>query len=119
MKKFLLILGILFISVGASSAENSIPVDGVDWGAYMGSMQRKIKGNWNPPKANVSTAVIILYRLDKTGKIINTEITKSSGNKVLDDAAVKALYASSPFGNFPAGCNRETIDVQFMFLNIF
>ncbi len=44
----------------------------------------------------------VRFVLDRAGKVIKTEVTKSSGNKVLDEEALAILVRASPFPPFPA-----------------
>jgi periplasmic protein TonB len=46
--------------------------------------------------------VTVRFVLDRAGQVIKTEVTKSSGNSVLDAEAVSILHRASPFPPFPA-----------------
>jgi protein TonB len=56
------------------------------------------------PKAagNVSGKVVVRFTLDRDGRLIDSVITKSSGNRLLDQAALETLRRASPFPQFPA-----------------
>jgi len=56
------------------------------------------------PKAagNVSGKVVVRFTLDRDGRVIANVIAKSSGNPVLDQAALETLRRASPFPQFPA-----------------
>jgi len=45
---------------------------------------------------------IVEFELDREGRVISTVVTKSSGNSVLDRAALEILRRASPFPPFPA-----------------
>lgn len=56
------------------------------------------------PKAagNVSAKVMVRFTLDRQGHLVGSLVTKSSGNPVLDQAALETLRRASPFPPFPA-----------------
>lgn len=83
--------------------------------AYMRDMQRRIKLNWDPPKQEVSKSVTLLYTINKDGSLKKYKVLKSSGDKYLDNAAIKALKDTSPFRPLPKEFEGESVDVQFTF----
>ena len=59
-----------------------------------------------PPGApSGSTAVAFLVSSD--GSLRGAHVTKSSGNSVLDQAALDIVHRASPFPHFPAGLNES------------
>jgi protein TonB len=46
--------------------------------------------------------VLVRFELNRAGDVINSEVSKSSGNKVLDREALETLRRASPFPAFPA-----------------
>jgi periplasmic protein TonB len=46
--------------------------------------------------------VVIQFVLDRAGRVIDSAVTKSSGNHALDQEALDALQRASPFPPFPA-----------------
>ena len=46
--------------------------------------------------------VVVRFELNRAGEVINSAVTKSSGNTVLDEAALDLLRRASPFPAFPA-----------------
>ena len=49
-----------------------------------------------------SGKVVLWFELKRTGEIINSKITTSSGNAVLDQEALNLLRRASPFPPFPS-----------------
>ena len=88
--------------------------------SYMRNMQRSIKANWNPQKSNSSKRVVLTYKIGKDGKLLKYKVLKSSGDKSMDDAAIKALKKTAPFAPLPEEFKDDSVDVQFTFdYNVF
>ena len=49
-----------------------------------------------------SGTVVLRFDLSRAGEVINSTVTKSSGNALLDEAALDLLRRASPFPPFPA-----------------
>jgi protein TonB len=49
-----------------------------------------------------SGTTVLQFKLDRAGEVIASEISKSSGNTVLDREALELLHRASPFPPFPA-----------------
>jgi protein TonB len=45
--------------------------------------------------------VLVRFALNRSGEVVSTEVTKSSGNSVLDREALDILHRASPFPPFP------------------
>ena len=87
---------------------------------YMPKMQQQIKSNWEPVKRENSSRVILKYEIKKDGTLGDYDVIKSSGDKNVDKAAIKALKKSSPFEPLPEGFTGDKVDVQFTFdYNVF
>jgi protein TonB len=75
--------------------------------AYLDAWKQKIEriGTLNYPDAargKLYGAVVIYVELNATdGSIYNAEISRSSGHKVLDQAAMRILRMAAPFGPIP------------------
>lgn len=81
--------------------------------AYIGKWVDKIQfvGNRNFPKQALRKGVFGSLRLATTlktnGTIHSVEILKSSGHRVLDDAALQIVHLSSPFSPFPQEIRKD------------
>lgn len=68
-----------------------------------------------PPAAardGIEGTVTVSFLLDKRGTLLEKDIVAGSGHRALDDAALAALGASSPFPPFPEGLHRETLRLR-------
>ena len=85
---------------------------------YYGFIQSKVKGNWIlppslRPKDNVVT--IIEVKILRNGSIERLNFEKRSGNRYVDDSAMKAVQKSIPFPPFPEGMMDNYIEIGIRF----
>ena len=85
---------------------------------YTAFIKSRIKGNWTLPQAlrpkdNVET--IIEVRILRNGAIERLNFEKRSGNRYVDDSAMKAVQKSMPFPPFPDGMMDNYIEIGIRF----
>jgi TonB family protein len=101
-----------------TSEEATISLDTTDtiYYPYVKTIKEGIHKNWiYPPSAQKSYIqgdLMIVFRLDKNGTLVNSRIARSSGYQILDGSALNAIELASPFPPFP-----DTITVQFLNIN--
>ncbi len=84
--------------------------------AYERAWQDKVEriGNLNFPeearRKKLSGNLLLSVGINKDGTIYSIEVRRSSGHKVLDDAAKRIVRLAAPFAPFPQGL-REQADV--------
>ena len=91
-----------------------------DWGDYAESMVSKIRVNWynimpELIRTGVPGVVTIRFTIHRDGRISDITILKSSGVPPYDNAAEKALEASSPLKPLPADFPKDSERVTAMF----
>lgn len=59
----------------------------------------------NKPYGSRSGKVVVVLNVSLSGKLISARIARSSGNKVLDRNALKAVRRAAPFSKPPKGVN--------------
>lgn len=96
-------------------ADNTNIQNAVDWNPYITELEKKIRKNWNPPRADVSNSVKTKFKLSKDGSLVKCDIVQSSGKKTVDDAAISAIKSATPYKPFPENVKSDTIDVEFTF----
>lgn len=69
---------------------------------YMKELERKIKNNWTPPKEDTSKRIKVSFVVAKSGALLSTNVTKSSGNLYTNKAAISSVEAAAPFRPLPA-----------------
>ena len=91
-----------------------------DWGDYAEGMVSKIRINWygimpDLIKTGLQGVVTIRFTIHRDGRISDITILKSSGVPPYDNAAAKALEASSPLKPLPADFPKDSEHVTAMF----
>ena len=82
--------------------------------AYMESWRDKVEriGNLNYPEEakqrHLSGSLILDVAILPDGSVKNITVRRSSGHKLLDDAAVRIVKLAAPFAPFPADIRRDT-----------
>ena len=57
----------------------------------------------------------VRFTMHADGKVTNIQLAKTCGSRELDDIALKALQAASPWGAFPDSVKRRTITSEITF----
>lgn len=95
-------------STGGKGADNELS-------NYLKELHKRIKNGWNPPTGNTSS-VQLTFRLKKDGHLAFIRVSRSSGDKQLDDSAIKAVVtASTKAQPLPADYAPKYLDVQYNF----
>ena len=82
--------------------------------SYVDSWRIKIEriGNLNYPEAarvkKLYGKLLLTVSIRSDGSIENVEVNKSSGQRILDAAAVKIVEMAGPYSPFPADIKRDT-----------
>jgi protein TonB len=97
------------------------------YASYMEAWRAKVErvGNLNYPEAarknKLSGSLILDVALNNDGSINQITVRRSSGHKVLDDAAIRIVELASPYSPFPDHIREETdilhITRTWQFLN--
>lgn len=82
--------------------------------AYLDAWRMKIEriGNLNYPeeakRQNLSGNLILDVALNSDGEIYSITLRRSSGHKILDDAAIRIVNLAAPFAPFPEELRKDT-----------
>ncbi len=79
---------------------------------YLTNVQNKIQRYWNPPSENKKLKVIVAFTIFSDGSISEPTIFKSSGDKTLDNLAIRAVRLAAPFGKLSVGFNSKSVDIN-------
>lgn len=84
------------------------------YAAYMDAWRAKVEriGNLNYPeeakRLHLNGSLLLDVALNADGSINHVSIRRSSGQKILDDAAVRIVELAAPFAPFPSDIRAET-----------
>jgi len=84
------------------------------YASYLTAWRKKVEniGNLNYPdeakKKKIYGNILMTVVLKPSGKVSKITIKKSSGHKILDDAAIRIVKLASPFAQFPKNIRNET-----------
>lgn len=100
-------------------AETGVTVGNTDpaLAYYFVLIQDKITGNWTPPKMSPGTTanVTLAMRILRSGQVHNLVVGSSSGDRLLDDSAVRAVNLSGPLPPLPPLYKAETLSLELRF----
>ena len=92
-----------------------------DWG-YLQRLKEKIERVWQyPPEAaekGIFGDLYIKFSIDKKGKLISIELLRTSGYRMLDEAAIKALKDAEPFWPLPDDWQKESLTITGHFIYV-
>jgi protein TonB len=103
------------------TSTGSVAVDGSDFPFtyYLRLIQSKIGERWSPPRAAAGGGerVVVLFEIQRDGQVREPQVEHSSGNKLYDQAAIRAVGEASPFPPLPPEYKQPTLRVHFGFSN--
>ncbi|MDE2180589.1 MAG: TonB family protein [candidate division NC10 bacterium] len=84
---------------------------------YFVLIQDKITGNWTPPKMSpgMTASVTLSLRILRSGQVRNLIVGSSSGDRLLDDSALRAVSLSSPLPPLPPLYKAEAVSLELRF----
>ena len=86
---------------------------------YVDAVRNRISSNWLQslidPSIRYAPRVVVTFTILRNGSIANIQFTQRSGYTAVDNSAVRALQASSPFQALPGDYSGSSINVEFWF----
>ena len=97
------------VAVASTTSEFQFP-------PYLAIVRDKVERNWSPPPGVKGARVKVMFKVLRTGRVGEAKLAESSGNFYFDQAAMRAILASSPFPQLPEGFfnEYETFSVDLM-----
>ena len=101
-----------------SSGEAKVAGDATARAEYLGKLRNVLERAKVNPRSRMAGTVVVKFKIGTKGELMSREITKSSGSKTLDDAALAALDRAAPFPSMPAEVADEplVVSVPFKFI---
>lgn len=87
------------------------------FGAYVSLMRDRIAQNWNKSdvRAGASDKVAISFTIARNGGVSNVQVSKPSGNYLLDNSAKRAVVDSNPLPPLPQQFQKNEATVELWF----
>ncbi len=85
-----------------------------DFGPYMSSIVRALAKTWSAPPGYETHLPIVTFKIARDGKASEIKLSKTCGDPVADEAALKAVREATPFNATPIG-SPEFVDIEFGF----
>ena len=87
--------------------------------AYVDAVRNRISGNWLQstvdPTVQWAPRAEFTFQILRDGTVTNVQMTKTSGNRSVDNSALRAILSSSPMSGLPSNYSGNTVNVDFWF----
>lgn len=103
------------IAMRESSGEEKKGGSATEHRKYLGKLRTHLERNKVNPRTTLIGTTIVRLTVKSDGQLVSRQIVKSSGLKVLDDAALASIEKASPFPAIPDEVGEETIEVSVPF----
>jgi TonB family protein len=102
------------------SSLTSVAVDGprFPFSYYLSAIERRVSGNWFSAQAGQGEgySCVVYFRLDRSGRVSDLRVEKSSGNSYFDRSAMRAIRSSGPFPPLPKAFTEAWLGIHFTFV---
>jgi TonB family protein len=87
--------------------------------AYVDAVRNRISSNWLQstvdPSVRWAPRTMFTFQILRDGTVTNVQLTQSSGNRSVDNSALRAILSSSPVSPLPSSYSGNTVTVEFWF----
>ena len=86
---------------------------------YLALVQSRIDQQWVAPPVKADEKhlqVVLRFRILRSGKVIDLNIERGSGNHYYDAAALRAVQSANPLPPFPSDIHNFSFDVRYNFI---
>lgn len=87
--------------------------------AYVEAVRNRISSNWMQstidPTVNWAPRAQFTFEILRDGTVTNVQLTQSSGNRSVDNSALRAILSSSPLSSLPSNYAGGSVNVDFWF----
>jgi protein TonB len=101
--------------VGGKSVR--LDVDEFPFSYYLALLQSRIQTNWEPPfrSVTVSRKALVYFKIQRNGQITSIVLESSSGDRLFDQAAIRAVTLANPLPQLPYDFPERQLGVHFEF----
>jgi protein TonB len=110
---------------GRTKKDDTVTFDTEDYryAGYMRNLREKIESIWvYPPEAaarGIYGDLKIQFTIKKDGRLSAIELVRTSGHKMLDDAAIKALKDGEPYWPLPDSWGKDSYTILGHFVYVY
>jgi TonB family protein len=87
--------------------------------AYVDAVRNRISTNWLQstvdPTVQWAPRAMYSFQILRDGTVANVQLTQSSGNRSVDNSAMRAILSSSPMSALPSNYSGNSVTVEFWF----
>lgn len=87
--------------------------------AYVEAVRNRISSNWLQstvdPTVTWAPRAQFTFQILRDGTVTNVQLTQSSGNRSVDNSALRAVLSSSPMSPLPSNYSGSSVNVEFYF----
>lgn len=82
---------------------------------YIQDVQQRIGSRWQWEGDAPNKQAVVWLAIDRNGYLMSAMLKKSSGNRMLDRAAVRAIHQASPFQPVPNSLRTLPLEIEYVF----
>jgi TonB family protein len=87
--------------------------------AYVDAVRNRISSNWLQstvdPSVRWAPRATFSFQILRDGTVTNVQMSQSSGNRSVDNSALRAILSSSPMSSLPSNYAGNSVTVEFWF----
>jgi TonB family protein len=87
--------------------------------SYVDAVRNRISSNWLQstvdPSVRWAPRSMFTFQIMRDGTVTNVQMTQTSGNRTVDNSALRAILSSSPVSALPSNYSGSSVTVEFYF----
>jgi len=87
--------------------------------SYVDAVRNRISSNWLQstvdPSVRWAPRAQFSFQILRDGTVTNIQMMQSSGNRTVDNSALRAIQSSSPMSSLPSNYSGSSVTVEFWF----
>ncbi len=100
---------------GAGIVAEAGPAFPYPW--YLKAIADRLDKQWKPPQEfQADTTCQVTFSIDRAGQISGSELSKSSGDSLFDQLALRAVLYANPLPPLPNGFPEDSLKVHMKFV---
>ncbi len=103
--------------LGVTATKTTLGVEDPNftYGYYLDRILAQISQNWlRPPVGGKIEQAVIYFRVQRDGRLTDLRLATASGSEIFDQAALRAVQASSPLPPLPKGYQRDFLGINLI-----